>query len=406
MWQSIKNIYHLFQGVAAVTLSGFPGRGMTIIGVTGTDGKTTTASIIYHILKTAGYKTALVSSVSAIIDGKNYDTGFHVTTPNSFAVQSYLKKAKKAGVKFVVLEVTSHALDQHRVYGVPFKIGVLTNISNEHLDYHKTYERYAKTKAKLLKSAHVAIINKEDRSYKFIKSLLKHHKVISYGFKKDADLNLHNFQFRTKVFGQFNQYNILAAIAVARELRLSDEVIRKAVASYMTPEGREEIVYNKDFAVIIDFAHTPNSFLHILPEARKFTKNRLIHVFGAAGKRDAFKRPQMGKLSSDFADIVVVTAEDPRNELVEKINDEIVKGITNKKFEIVSESKIKEKGKFVVKIPDRREAIQFAISNAKKGDVVLLTGKGHEKSMNYGKGEELWSEHEVVKEALKERNLG
>lgn len=408
MWQDIKNIYHLFQGVAANTLYGFPSRGMQIIGVTGTDGKTTTASIIYHALEVAGEKAALVTSVSAIIDGKSYDNGFHVTTPNNFKVQSYLKKAKKAGVKYVVLEVTSHALDQHRVYGIPFAVGVLTNITKEHLDYHKTYERYVAAKAKLLKKSTVAIVNKDDHSYISVKKHLKDKTVVTYGLKRDSKINPHMFHFQTKLVGKFNQYNSLAAIAVLLELRIPEEKIRKGIASFTPPAGRQEIVSQKDFLVINDFAHTPNSFASVLPEVKKLASHRLIHVFGAAAKRDQYKRPEMGKISSQYADIIILTAEDPRNEPVDQIITQIKSGIRTVGFEVVPyeritkyESGIKDKKKYLFEVPDRKEAIAFAVSLAQKGDVVLLTGKGHEKSMNYGKGEEPWDETAIAKEALK-----
>lgn len=395
MWQALKNYYHFWQAVLAVILFRFPGRGMTIIGVTGTDGKTTTANIIYHILREAGQKAAVISTVGAVIDGKQSDIGLHITTPGRFTIQKYLQQAKKAKVKYVVLEVTSHALDQHRAYGVPFAIGVITNVNKEHLDYHKTYERYLHAKAKLLRAAEVAVINKDDMSYLRIKKQelrSKDKKIVTYGFKKDSEVNPHRFPFKTKLIGKFNQYNCLAAIAVLRELHFSDAVIRKGIASFTPPFGRQEIVYKKEFTVINDFAHTPQSFANILPEIKKITPKRLIHVFGSAGKRDTYKRPEMGKLSSEYADIIILTAEDPRSEPVENIMDEIATGIKHHKLE-----------KDLFKIPDRKEAIEFAISLAEKGDVVLLTGKGYEKSINYGRGEQPWDETGIALAALRER---
>jgi UDP-N-acetylmuramoyl-L-alanyl-D-glutamate--2,6-diaminopimelate ligase len=410
MFQSCKNIYHLFQAVVAITLNGFPSKDLVVIGVTGTDGKTTTASLIYHVLSKAGKKAALISSVGAIINDKSYDIGFHVTTPSSFAVQSYIKKAKKAGVKYLVLETTSHALDQHRVTGIHFDVGVITNISREHLDYHKTYERYVAAKAKLLKKAKVAVVNKDDRSYKNLKSQISNLKsqkiVLTYGLKTDSDVNPHVFKFTTKLVGKFNIYNCLAAISVLRALKISDEDIKKGVATFKAPVGRQEIVYNKDFLVINDFAHTPNSLASILPEAKKLAKNRLIHVFGSAGKRDKYKRPEMGKASAEYSDIILLTAEDPRDESVDKITQEISRGISNFQSSVFNEKEklnLQKGKKYLFKIPDRREAIALAVSLASKGDVVLMTGKGHEKSMNYGKGEEEWNESQVAREALKSR---
>src|SRR5579872_6734743 len=339
MWQKTKNIFHFQQAIIANIINGFPSRGMKIIGVTGTDGKTTTANLIYHVLHEAGEKAAVVSTVGAVIDGKKFDLAFHVTTPGRFAVQSYIKKAKKAGVKYIVLEVTSHALDQHRISGIHIDVGVITNITHEHLDYHKTYEKYVKAKAKLLKKAKVAILNKDDHSYLLLKKKelpRAHNKQITYGLKKDSSVNPHNFPFQTKLLGQFNKYNCLAAISVLQQLHISDQKIRKALLSYQPPIGRQEIIYNNDFMVINDFAHTPNSFSVILPEAKRLARSRLIHVFGSAAKRDAYKRPEMGKFSAKYADIIILTSEDPRDEGFEKIAQEIAAGI--KGFEIIEDS--------------------------------------------------------------------
>ena len=411
MWQRTKNIYHLHQAIIANILYGFPSRGMTIIGVTGTDGKTTTANLIYHILRESGVKAAVISSVGAEIDGAKFDLEFHVTTPGRFAMQSYIKKAKKAGVKYIVLEVTSHALDQHRISGIHIDIGVITNVTREHLDYHKTWENYVHAKAKLLKAAKIAILNKDDRSYLQIKKHELHSgekKIITYGLKKDSDINPHRFPFETKLLGQFNKYNCLAAIAVTQLLHISDKAIQKGLLSFVPPVGRQEIVYNKDFMVINDFAHTPNSFSVVLPEAKRLAKNRLIHVFGSAAKRDTFKRPEMGKISAKYSDIIVLTSEDPRDEPIESIIKDILAGI--KGFEIINDmstiavKSVLVKGKkYVFVIHDRREAIRFAVGLAQKGDVILLTGKGHEKSINYGKGEEPWDETATAKQAVEMR---
>lgn len=414
MWQKTKNIYHLQQAIIANLIYGFPSRGMKVIGVTGTDGKTTTANLIYHVLHACGEKAAVISSVGAVIDGEKFDLGFHITTPGRFDVQSYIRKAKRAGVKYIVLEVTSHALDQHRVHGIHIDVGVVTNITREHLDYHKTYEKYVSAKAKLIKSAKIAIVNKDDHSYLQLKKReLRnyHNKLITYGMKKDSLINPHTFSFETKLLGLFNKYNCLAAISVLQALHISDEAIRKGIASFKPPVGRQEIVYKKDFLVINDFAHTPNSFSVVLHEAKRLASNRLIHVFGSAGKRDTYKRSEMGNISSKYADTIIVTAEDPRDEPVNKISEEIISGIKDPKFEIIDSEgntlqakEIKENKKYIFKIPDRKEAIRFAINLAVKGDIVLLTGKGHEKSINYGKGEEPWDETQIAKEAIEKRN--
>ena len=395
MWQSIKNVYHLGIAILANLFYGFPSRKLRVIGVTGTDGKTTTVGLIYRILDSAGLDASMVTSVGAVIGEKNYDVGFHVTTPSSFAIQKFFKKALDAGSKFLVLETTSHALDQYRVFGIDFEVGVLTNVTHEHLDYHKTYQNYLKTKAKLLKMSRKAIVNRDDMSFSLISNIKNQKsKMITYGLESNADINPKNFPFKTNLIGEFNKYNILAAISVCKALGIKDEVIRKGIKSFVVPKGREDIVYKKDFTVMIDFAHTPNAFEQILRSVHPMTKGRLIHVFGSAGARDATKRPLMGKISSKYADLIILTAEDPRSESVEKINEEIESGIMNHELRKTK----------VLKIPSRKEAIETAIKMAKKGDCVIMTGKSHEKSMNYGRGEIPWDEYGIVNKILKIKN--
>ncbi|MEK7571680.1 MAG: UDP-N-acetylmuramoyl-L-alanyl-D-glutamate--2,6-diaminopimelate ligase [Patescibacteria group bacterium] len=411
MWQGAKNHYHYFQGLAANIFYRFPSRGLTVIGVTGTEGKTTTANLIYHVLHEAGEKVSVISTTGAIVNGSTSDTGFHITTPGRFAIQAYLRKARKAGSKYVVLEVSSHGLDQYRALGIHFAVGVITNINRDHLDYHKTWEKYVHAKSRLVRVAKVAVLNKDDRSYQRIKKHEVHGKnnlVITYGLKKDADVNPHVFPFKTKLLGKFNQYNCLAAISALQALRISDTKITKGLASFKAPVGRQEIVYDKDFTVMIDFATTGFSFTNMLTEAKKLAKKRIIHVFGAAGMRDIAKRAEIGKVASEFDDVIIITAEDPRNESVEEISNKIISGITDRTFTVLDGAKkedVQENKKYVIKIPNRKIAILFALAIAKKGDFVLITGKGHEQSMNYGKGEEPWSEHEAVTEGLRLRSV-
>ena len=399
MWQGIKNIYHLGIAILANIFYDFPSRKLRVIGVTGTDGKTTTVSLIYHILNSAGLKTSMVTSIGAVISGKKYDIGFHVTTPSSFAIQKFFKKALDTGSKFLVLETTSHALDQYRVFGIEFEIGVLTNVTHEHLDYHKTYENYLKTKVELLKMSKKAIVNRDDESFHQIsnfKFLIS--KLVTYGIKKNADINPENFKFRTDLIGEFNKYNILAAIAACKQLGISDNDIKTGIESFVPPLGREEVVYKKDFTVMIDFAHTPNAFEQILSAIKPSIKGRLIHVFGSAGQRDASKRPLMGKASSKYSDIIILTSEDPRSESVDKIMDGIASGIENSQSEYRNSKQIQ-----ILKIPNRKKAIEAAIRMAEKGDFVIMTGKSHEKSMNYGHGEIPWDEYEVVRRAISDK---
>ncbi len=391
MWQKIKNIYHLFVAILANLLFFFPSRNIKVIAVTGTDGKTTTVSLIYHILKSSGAKVSMISSIAAVIGGKTYDTGFHVTTPASFSLQRFLRKARNKKSEYFVLEVTSHAIDQNRITGIPIKVGVLTNITNEHLDYHKTYDNYLKTKIKLLKKSKIAIVNSDDSSYTLL-SEAKNKKTqenwITYGLSKSSDYNEDTFDIKeSNLLGDFNKYNALAAVAACKALGIADESIKKALKTFHMPIGRVDYVYKKDFSVMIDFAHTPSAFEQILRTIKPIVKGKLIHVFGSAGERDVLKRPFLGEISSQYCDILVLTAEDPRKEDVNKIIAEIEVGIKREQAE-------------VIRIPDRKEAIEAAVQMAKKDDLVLITGKAQEGSMDYGNGEEPWSEFLAVEEAL------
>lgn len=394
MWQNAKNQYHLLVAALANVVYGFPARKLTVIGVTGTDGKTTTSNLIYHILHTAGYPVSVISTVGAVIQNDTSDIGFHVTTPSPIKLQSLLKKIGKTHEKqYVVLEVTSHSLDQHRVWGIPFRVGVLTNVTHEHLDYHKTYDNYVKTKTRLLNMATTAVVNKDDGSVATVKKYLYNPHVKWYSIKNGADMTPNNIAIPSSFLGEYNRYNALAAAEAAALVGVSKKDIEKALKTFVFPRGRAEIVYDKDFMVMIDFAHTPNAFKELLSALRPKVKGRLIQVFGSAAKRDVTKRPLMGEYASLYDDVMILTSEDPRNEDPEKIMDEIVKGIRHKK------------GLEVLRIADRKKAIETAIAMAKKGDLIVCTGKSHEKSMNMGHGEEKWDEFEVVQQALKNKQL-
>lgn len=399
MIRRVKNNYHLGKAVIANVLNSFPARKMKIVAVTGTDGKTTTTSLIYHILQHSGYNVAMISTIGAYINNTVLDTGLHVTTPSSFFLQKTFKMALQKKVEYFVLEVTSHGIDQNRIWGVPIKIGVLTNVTEEHLDYHQTYQKYLNTKLQLLKQSAVKIVNKDDRSYieaarRFGTSL------ISYGL--DASADVHPGTFSHPLGKDFNTYNILAAVAVARNVGIEDKKISEAISTFKLPNGRQNVVYDKDFRVMIDFAHTPNSIENILHSVREKTTGRIIHVFGSAGERDAFKRPLMGEASSRYADIIILTAEDPRTESVSTINHAIAKGFDTKFTESVDIDKSTRLHRYL-QIPNRQEAIEKAIQIADRGDLVVITGKGHEKSINYGNGEEQWDELTVVQDALQKR---
>lgn len=405
MWQTCKNVYHGFTAFLAALYYGYPGRRIKVIGVTGTDGKTTTTHLIHHILKAAGKKVSMVSSVYAEIAGKKYDTGFHVTTPDSWMLQKFFKEAVDRGDEYMVLEVTSHGLDQNRVGGIAFEAGVLTNITHEHLDYHKTYEQYVRAKLKLLFRSRVAIVNKDDESYKqIIEAGLQ---PLTYGIKQAADTTPKNFSFTSPLPGEYNRYNCLAAIAVSRVFQIDTTIIQAALKKFPGVKGRFEYFQtHKDFGVIIDFAHTPNALEKVLSTVKPSVSGKLIHVFGAAGLRDFTKRPVMGKVSATYADVIVLTEEDYRTESVEEIIETIAQGCRDtgaKEYETIQVKKaLQENSAVFFKISDRKTAIEFAIRKlARKGDMVILTGKAHEKSLCRGTTEHPWSEHGAVHEALK-----
>lgn len=371
---------------------GDPSQKLKIIGVTGTDGKTTTSNLIYWLLKTAGKKVGLISTINAKIGNIEFDTGFHVTNPEPLLLHKLLAEMVKKNCEYAVLEVTSHGLDQERVAGVHFDVGVLTNITHEHLDYHKTFANYVAAKAKLFVGVKYAILNAKNTSSSLVLPYLKKTKVLLY------DFNLLNEKLKDAVEERFpqsyNQENATAAIATVRILGLAQNDMLKALKSFPQLIGRmQDLKNNKDIKIIVDFAHTPNALKEVLSSSRHLGGRRLICVYGCAGERDREKRRIMPEISLKLADISVLTAEDPRSENIDDI------------LTVMGEAAEKSGGhenKNFYKVPERGEAINFAINKlAKKGDVVVICGKGHEKSMAYNGVEYPWSDQEAVKSALK-----
>lgn len=406
MIRYLKNTIHLLIAVSAAVYYRFPGKHMTVIGVTGTDGKTSTSHIIFEVLKAAGFKVSLISTISAIINNKAHDTGFHVTTPSPWALQKFMKMALKGGTKYLVLEVTSHALDQYRAYGTSIDIAVITNISHEHLDYHKTLEKYALAKSKILQNVSYSVLNKDEANFNFLKKKAS-GKVITYALNNSADYTNSNMQLSPSIPGQYNLYNCLAAASVGSVLHIDKNIIRQAVTKFKGIPGRmEEIRTKRNFKIYIDFAHKPNALKEVLKSAKKMTKGKLIVVFGCAGLRDSLKRPMMGGIAAQYADYTVLTAEDPRTEDVRSIIDQIASGCLKAKIKEADKrdkklSFLKKGGKYFWRIADRQEAINFVIRHlARRGDLILLCGKGHEQSMCYGKVEYPWDEKKAVEKAL------
>ena len=324
-----------------------PSSKLKIIGVTGTKCKTTTCHMIYHILKNLGKKVGLISTITT--------NGFHTTTPDVISLNQELLKMVKKGYEYAVLEVSSHGIVQGRIAGIKFDISVLTNIAPEHLDYHKTFEEYKRVKMMFVNSARYRVFS-----------------------PRESKLNI--------IQGEFNNINAETAVEVAQELGISKEKALKTLKTFKLPSGRlEEIPTGKDFRVFVDFAHTPDSLEAVLKYLRTITTGRLISVFGCAGERDPRKRSKMGKISTKIAQFSIFTAEDPRTESV---------------FDILKKMRSKAiKNKFIC-IPERGEAIAHALSIAKKGDIVGIFGKGHEKSMCYLNYEHPWNDQEFIKNLL------
>lgn len=380
----VNNFYHLPLAILANFTYGFPSRKLKVIGVTGTDGKTTTTNMIYQILKSAGKKVSMVSTINAVIGGKSYDTGFHVTSPDPFMIQKFAKQSVDSGDEYMILEVTSHALDQYRFWGIKFEIGVITNITHEHLDYHKNFDNYKNIKLKLLKNVRKAVVNENLN--------IKRGNILTFGLN-NGDLNQKDAKLKLEIPGDYNIENALAALAVAFDLGINKDIARKTVEDFQNLNGRmEDVENNKGIKIIIDFAHTPNGLEQVLRTLKSQIKGRLIVLIGCEGFRDEQKREMMGEIAQRLSNIVVVTAVDPRGQW-KIIKQQITKG--------AMKAGAKEGINFFVE-EDREKAINLAINQlARKGDVVGIFGKGHEKSMNLdGKKEILWSDLEAVKKTL------
>lgn len=428
----IENTRHALTYLAAAFYH-FPARHLTVIGVTGTDGKTTTSNIIYKILVTAGIKAGMISTVNAVIGDEVLDTGFHVTTPDAHDVQKYLAQMVEAGLTHVVLETTSHGWAQHRVDACEFDIAVVTNITHEHMDEHGSYENYRAAKARLFESLawtkekqsgnpRLAVINRDDeKSFDFLNNLIKSNKV-NYGLNDLADVQGKNIEYTpggirfdayfkdlrvaeletknrqeitSKLAGAYNVSNCLAAFtATVYGLGIKPEIAAEGIASLEGIPGRmERIDLGQTFTAIVDFAHTPNALKSAIETARTITKGKVIAIFGSAGLRDKEKRRMMAEIGAKLADFVILTAEDPRTESLNQILSEMESGIPVEK---------RQEGKLYWKIPDRGEAIKFAIRLANPGDIVLSCGKGHEQSMCFGKTEFLWDDRVAMRAALAE----
>lgn len=413
LFRAIEPTGHLLEAMLVSSLNGYPARKMHVIGVTGTNGKTTTSFMIHSILVEAGLKTGLMTTVGYGIDRDINSQIAHMTTVSSGLLQKRLSEFQKAGVEWVVMEVTSHALAQHREWGVPYEVAVMTNVTHEHLDYHRTFERYLKAKLKLFKTASrygrkLGIINADDPSSKLFADVMPNK--ISYGMEKgeakpknlelrpdgstyDVIIDDTTYHIECKIPGEFNVYNSLASVSVGHGLGLPQEAIERGIANLTSVEGRmNTISCGQKYNVIIDFAHTPDAFERLLSDLRGSTKGKLVAVFGSAGRRDEQKRYEQGKIAGKYADELVLTEEDDRDEDGMKILKQIAEGASQS-------GKIIDKDIFL--ILNRPEAITFALTRVNSPeDTVVFLGKGHEKTIERADGEHKWSENTAVQEAI------
>ncbi len=398
--------YHYSQSLIAGLKYGFPGKHLRVIGVTGTNGKTTTSFMIWQMLNYAGFKTGLMTTVAWGVDKLEPELG-HMTTVDAFTLNSRIASIKKQGAKFLVLEVTSHALAQFRTLGIPIEIAVFTNLTHDHLDYHKTIANYRAAKGKLFKKAKFSILNADDPATTYYKKIA--HNFTTYGIKKgdhratNIELNVSGVRYSldslgivTQIPGEFNVYNSMAAALVGRKLGLSDVQITEGIKSLKSVEGRMNIIdEGQPFAVIVDYAHAPDALEKVFASVRGH-KGRIISVHGGAGRRDPSTRPIRGEILAKNSDIVIITEDDSRDEDPEKIAAGFIRGAKK-------QGKVMDKDLF--KELNRAKAIEMAIKMAKKGDLVLILGKGHEKTILRADGPHDFEDIKVVKEILKEQVL-
>jgi len=403
----------------ASTLYGHPSREMVVIGVTGTDGKTTTTTMIHQMLSSAGRPAGSMSTVDIRLGDLVDLNDSRQTTLEALEIQEQLARMRDGGLTYAVIETSSHGLALQRVEGVDYDVAVFTNIAHEHLDFHKTIEAYREAKAQLVDLTRdswpktlpkTAVLNRDDPSYAYLVNRPVARQ-ITYGIQLDAELKANRVEatpeglrveastplgplpLRLKLSGRWNAANALAAAAAGVAIGLTLDEIREGLESYNGVSGRmERVDLGQPFAVIIDYAHTPQSLEKVLRELRPITKGKLIAVFGSAGDRDRRKRSWMGEIAARLSDYAVFTNEDPREEEAMTILNEIAAGAEEVGW---------TEGKNYARIEDRREGIVHAVRHATPGDTILLAGKGHERSILIGRGKEPWDERAAAEAAIR-----
>ncbi|HET8884436.1 MAG TPA: UDP-N-acetylmuramoyl-L-alanyl-D-glutamate--2,6-diaminopimelate ligase [Candidatus Saccharimonadales bacterium] len=390
---------------------GNPARTLKVIAVTGTNGKTTTVNYINEILKEAGYKTAMFSTALIEVAGDTQLNDLNATVASTRRMQEFFRDAKNAKVDYVVLEITSHALQQHKLATVPIEVAVMTNLTQDHLDYHKTMEQYAAAKCKLFaNSPRFVVLNRDDDWFEYFDKYPAGAHKITYGMHDEAEAKIEKIvaykkgseatvvidhqtklDLATALPGKFNVYNMTAAAATTYLLGVKLKDIIEGVANLEGVPGRfERVVEGLEYDVIVDYAHTPDALEKLLQAAKEVTKNRTILVFGATGDRDKTKRPIMGEIAARLADRIILTDEESYNEDPQEIRDQVRAGIEA----AGANAKLTE-------IADRRDAIEKALAIATKGDTILITGMGHEQ-YRIVNGERLpWNDGDVVRELVK-----
>lgn len=416
-------------GRLAAAYHDFPARKLIVIGVTGTDGKTTTSTLIHTVLQQVTDNGAgLISTVSAELGSTSADTGFHVTTPGAPQVQGFLAQMVSNGLTHAVLEMTSHGLAQGRLQGVDVDVAVMTNVTHEHLDYHGSFENYRAAKGRLFEmlaqsrrkphQPKIAIINADDPNADFF-AAFPADKVVRYGIHNPADVRAgeiyylpettqfeveirpvfereyKTMEYVTPLAGEFNVYNVLAAISVGYSLHFNPNMIWAGIEALEGVPGRmQRIDEGQPFTAMVDFAHTPNALENALKAGRKMLRfgKKLIAVFGSAGLRDREKRRLMAEVAAKYAHFTILTAEDPRTESLDDILEAMAQGC-------IAQGGVE--GKTFIRVPDRGEALYRACQMAQPGDIVMACGKGHEQSMCFGTVEYPWDDREALRAALR-----
>lgn len=414
LFKNIEPAGHFVEAAVFNARNGFPSRKMHVIGVTGTNGKTTTTFLIHRMLHEAGFKVGMMSTVAYGIGDDIKQQFEHVTTSEPSKLQKRLKEFQAAGVEWLVLETSSHSLAQHRIWGIPYEIAVMTNVTGDHLDYHGTFENYLEAKRQLFVIANkhgykYGVINGDDpNANKFIDSVdksitygIKHGKLKAENIKLAPDYSTYTakvgrdeYKIRVNIPGEFNVSNSLAAVAVGRKIGLTKQQIEKGISALEGVEGRMTVVNEgQKFNVVIDYASTPDAFEKLFESVRPATKGKLIALFGSAGRRDEQKRWTQGEIAGRNCEELILTEEDDRDVDGNEILSQIAEGAARA-------GKVKDRDMFL--ILDRKKAIEFALTRLKSADdTLVLLGKGHEKTIERADGDIEWNEIEITKKALR-----